>query len=202
MNWAKSNGRTIMSGKVSSRERMLRGAVDLIRERGVAGVTVDAIVSRSEAPRGSVYYHFPDGRTQIVREAISSANESVSAWVRAGLSAVADGREAIALMATFWKKVLIDADFQAGCPFVAATVDGFSSDPELRQPVAEHFDVWEDAMVELLVQDGHERSQAERKARLVVSAFTGAVLLCRVKRSVAPLDDVVEELNQFIGERV
>ncbi|EFV11827.1 TetR/AcrR family transcriptional regulator [Segniliparus rugosus] len=188
-----------MSGKVSSRERMLRGAVDLIRERGVAGVTVDAIVSRSEAPRGSVYYHFPEGRAQIVREAIDSASESLNAWVRAGLDSVTNSSEAIALVAKFWKKILVDGDFQAGCPFVAATVDGFASDPELRQPVAEHFNVWEGAMVELLVRDGHERSQAERKARLVVSAFTGVVLLCRAARSLDPLDDVVEELQQIIA---
>ncbi|MGL6234523.1 MAG: TetR/AcrR family transcriptional regulator [Segniliparus sp.] len=188
-----------MSTKESSRDRMLQGAVDLIRERGVAGVTVDAIVSRSNAPRGSVYYHFPEGRAQIVREAITGAGELSNELIRASLGSAADSREAISLMMAFWKHVLVDGDFQIGCPFVAATVDGFSADPELRQPVAEHFRVWEESMAEVLVRSGREPAAARRKASLMVAAFSGAVLVCRAKRSLEPLDAVAEELDELLA---
>jgi TetR/AcrR family transcriptional regulator, lmrAB and yxaGH operons repressor len=38
---------------------MLVSAAAVLRERGAAGVTIDAVLTRSGAPRGSVYYHFP-----------------------------------------------------------------------------------------------------------------------------------------------
>lgn len=188
-----------MGDKTSSRDRMLAGAIALIRERGVAGVTVDAIVSRSNAPRGSVYYHFPDGRSQIVREAIFGAHESVSLLVASGVNDATSAREAIGLVAQFWKRLLLESDFQAGCPFVAATADGFSSDPELREPVAQHFAMWEESLYGLLAKEGREPEPARRKARLVMSAFSGAVLLCRAHRSLEPLDDVLDELSQILG---
>ena len=49
---------------------MLVSAAEVMRERGAAGVTIDEVLARSGAPRGSVYYHFPDGRNQILTEAL------------------------------------------------------------------------------------------------------------------------------------
>ena len=51
-------------------QKMLVSAAEVMRERGAAGVTIDAVLARSGAPRGSVYYHFPDGRNQILTEAL------------------------------------------------------------------------------------------------------------------------------------
>lgn len=45
----------------STRARMLGSAVEVLRERGAAGVTIDEVLARSGAPRGSVYHHFPAG---------------------------------------------------------------------------------------------------------------------------------------------
>ena len=44
-----------------TRTKMLISAAEVMRERGAAGVTIDEVLARSGAPRGSVYYHFPDG---------------------------------------------------------------------------------------------------------------------------------------------
>jgi TetR/AcrR family transcriptional repressor of lmrAB and yxaGH operons len=49
-----------------TRTKMLISAAEVMRERGAAGVTIDEVLTRSGAPRGSVYYHFPDGRNQIL----------------------------------------------------------------------------------------------------------------------------------------
>jgi TetR/AcrR family transcriptional repressor of lmrAB and yxaGH operons len=52
-----------------TRDRMLLSAVTLLRERGRNGVTLDAVLAHSGAPRGSIYHHFPGGRDQLVLEA-------------------------------------------------------------------------------------------------------------------------------------
>ncbi len=54
----------------STRSNMLISAAEVMRERGAAGVTIDEVLARSGAPRGSVYYHFPEGRNQILAEAL------------------------------------------------------------------------------------------------------------------------------------
>ena len=62
----------------STRANMLISAAEVIRERGAAGVTIDEVLARSGAPRGSVYYHFPEGRNQILTEALQYAGEEIT----------------------------------------------------------------------------------------------------------------------------
>ena len=57
---------------------MLISAAEVMRERGAAGVTIDEVLARSGAPRGSVYYHFPEGRNQILTEALQYAGEAIT----------------------------------------------------------------------------------------------------------------------------
>ena len=57
---------------------MLISAAEVLRERGAAGVTIDEVLTRSGAPRGSVYHHFPEGRNQILTEALQFAGEAIT----------------------------------------------------------------------------------------------------------------------------
>ena len=60
---------------------MLISAAEVMRERGAAGVTIDEVLARSGAPRGSVYYHFPGGRNQLLTEALQFAGEAITGLI-------------------------------------------------------------------------------------------------------------------------
>ena len=103
-----------------TRTKMLISAAEVMRERGAAGVTIDEVLTRSGAPRGSVYYHFPDGRGQILAEALRYAGDAITADIDD-----AAGRGAKVLLrqfVEFWERVLAESDFHAGCPVVAAAI--------------------------------------------------------------------------------
>ncbi len=104
---------------------MLISAAEVMRERGAAGVTIDEVLARSGAPRGSVYYHFPEGRNQILTEALRWAGDAIAD----SIDAAAD-RGALPLVrgfTEFWERTLQESDFGAGCPVVAAAI-GCASD--------------------------------------------------------------------------
>ena len=69
------------SKRGDTRTKMLISAAEVMRERGAAGVTIDEVLTRSGAPRGSVYYHFPDGRNQILTEALRYSGDSITAVI-------------------------------------------------------------------------------------------------------------------------
>ena len=96
-----------------TRTKMLVSAAQVMRERGAAGVTIDEVLARSGAPRGSVYYHFPDGRNQILTEALRYSGDSITAMIddAAGWGARALLREFV----EFWLRQLSDGNFTAGC---------------------------------------------------------------------------------------
>jgi TetR/AcrR family transcriptional repressor of lmrAB and yxaGH operons len=102
----------------ATRIRMLLSAAEVMRERGAAGVTIDEVLTRSGAPRGSVYYHFPEGRNQILTEALRFAGDAITATI--------DGAEGgiplVRNFVEFWEQSLAESDFNAGCPVVAAAI--------------------------------------------------------------------------------
>ena len=98
----------------ATKRRMLTSAAEVLRERGAAGVTIDEVLSRSGAPRGSVYHHFPGGRNQILLEALQFAGDSMSTAIDDAAS-----QGPMALLREFvdlWEDVLQESDFAAGCP--------------------------------------------------------------------------------------
>jgi TetR/AcrR family transcriptional regulator, lmrAB and yxaGH operons repressor len=67
--------------RCDTRKKMLVAAAEVMRERGAAGVTIDEVLARSGAPRGSVYHHFPDGRNHILAEALQHSGDSITAMI-------------------------------------------------------------------------------------------------------------------------
>ena len=74
---------SVAAKRGGTRTKMLASAAEVMRERGASGVTIDAVLARSGAPRGSVYYHFPEGRTQILTEALRYSGDSITATIDA-----------------------------------------------------------------------------------------------------------------------
>jgi TetR/AcrR family transcriptional repressor of lmrAB and yxaGH operons len=186
-----------MGIRTDTREKMLVSSVELLRERGVGGVTVDAVLSRSQSPRGSVYHHFPGGRNEIISEALALAGDTISGIIER--TAAQGSLAALRRFGKFWKKNLLDSDFNAGCPVVSVAVGGSSDDQHLQPAVADIFQRWHQALVEAIIADGVDAQRAHRLATMAVAAIEGAVILCRVQRSTAPLDDVIAEFGSLVA---
>jgi TetR/AcrR family transcriptional regulator, lmrAB and yxaGH operons repressor len=183
----------------STRNRMLISAAEVMRERGAAGVTIDAVLARSGAPRGSVYYHFPDGRNQILTEALRYAGDSISATIDDAVE-----RGAMALLRgyiDFWEDLLIECDFSAGCPVVAAAIASADEELELSAEAGVILGRWCSALTRAFVADGFTDSDAASLAVMSIAAMEGAIVLCRSTRSVGPLRQVGEQLEFLVKAR-
>lgn len=186
-------------GRRGTKQRMLDSAVLLLRERGAAGVTVDAVLAHSGAPRGSVYHHFPGGRNEMVLGAVRQAGDHISAMVT---EAAADGdvRVMVERLVAFWKRSLTKTDYRAGCPAAAMAMDSRDV-PDAAGVVREIFTRWQDGIADALSAGGVETARARRLATVVVSAIEGAIILCRAHRDLAPLDDVLTEIAPLLERR-
>lgn len=179
-----------------TRRRMLGTAIELIHEGGAGGVTVDAVLGRSHAPRGSVYHHFPGGRDQIVREAAAMAADAMTSVV-AGLAELPPVQGLRAFVGV-WKEMLSGSDFQAGCPVAAVTVSGTTADPELLELVAATFAEWKSLCAAALRRSGIDDAEADRISTMAVASIEGAIIMCRAARSLEPLDVVGAELEDRV----
>ncbi|MFD4592758.1 TetR/AcrR family transcriptional regulator [Streptomyces rubiginosohelvolus] len=177
----------------SSKQRMLESTIALLQEHGAGAVTVDAVLEHSQAPRGSVYHHFPGGRNALLLAAVRQAGEEMSAPIE-DLCRTGPPEEALRQAASLWRHRLASSEFGSGCAIVAAVIDNRNNLPEADEAVRETFARWQTAFADLLVRSDYDEQRARRLSSLVVAAIEGAVILCRAQRSTQPLDDVVDEL--------
>jgi TetR/AcrR family transcriptional repressor of lmrAB and yxaGH operons len=178
---------------------MLISAAEVLRERGAAGVTIDEVLARSGAPRGSVYYHFPDGRNQILTEALQYAGDAITAVIDD--AAGNGGLFLVRKFVEFWERLLAESGFTAGCPVVAAAIGPADDEPHLTSVAGGIFDHWRDALTRAFRTDDFDQSDAASLAIMCIAALEGAVVLCRSTRSVDPLREVAHQVEFLVKSR-
>ena len=158
-----------------ARQRMIETTALLIRERGIEATAFSDVIKASGAPRGSIYHYFPGGKSQLVEEATKWAGESIAG----GLARALEESDPITGLRRFeaaWRSVLLESEFLAGCPVVAASVEG-DANPGARDAAAGAFAEWERQLSRSLRDRGLEGDRADSLATLIVAAMEGAIVL-------------------------
>ena len=177
---------------------MIRSAALLMREVGVEATSFSEVLAHSGAPRGSIYHHFPEGKEQLIEEATRYGGDFIAAGVAAALEKE-DPVTALDDFARYWRAVLRDSDFAAGCPVVAATLEG-DRNPAAREAAGQAFNRWRLLLAQSLRRRGIERDRSRSLAMLVVASIEGAVIVSRAQCSSAPIDHVAKELHTVLRD--
>jgi AcrR family transcriptional regulator len=188
-----------------ARDRIVRSAAALVRERGVHGVGLRQIVAHADGPRGSLQRYFPGGKTQLITEALNLAGAELIEDTQSRLVDAANLPDAIEALFAPWRELLVESNFTMGCP-VAATVVDASADDQLRQEARAALDHWRDVARDALLKFGVQKSAADEDASVLLAALEGALVLSRAQQSTQPLDTVqsffTKSLSQGSDSRV
>jgi AcrR family transcriptional regulator len=182
------------------RERMVFSAAQLIRRDGVTATGLREVVAHANAPRGSLQHYFPDGKQQLVNEAVEWAGRYAGKRVGRFLRSLADPSPSrlFAAMVNQWVDDFQSIGFEAGCPVAAATVDCAESVESTRVAAAGAFATWRRPVAEALIAMGVPSIQAGSAATVMISALEGAILLARAEQDVQPLVTVARELGPLL----
>jgi AcrR family transcriptional regulator len=174
---------------------MVEGAVRLLATTGVEGTSFAEVLASTGSPRGSVYHHFPGGKTELLHAALDLASKHGLAAMEAtrGEPAVAVVRRFLSL----WRLLLERSDLAAGCAVVAVTVA--AADSDLLDHAGTIFRAWTDLLTDLCAVGGADAERARGIAVTVIAATEGAVALCRAERSMEPFEHVATVLLSLAG---
>lgn len=185
---------------------MVLGTVDLVRRRGVSGTSLRDVVRHTKTPRGSLGHHFPQGKGQLLAEAIAVSRTHISR----SLAAALEQRGAVQGLRAFaeqWREMLESTRFEAGCAVLPFAIehwhDGSESEQrvqrQLRQSARETLEEWRALLADALRRESVPRARADSLATVALAAFEGAIVLCRVSRSVEPLEQASGELERMFS---
>jgi AcrR family transcriptional regulator len=184
---ARGDGRTARS---DVRSRMVNGAVRLLATSGVEGTSFHEVLAATRTPRGSLYHHFPGGKSELLHAALDVASGHGLAAMEA-----TRGEPAVVVVDRFlslWRLLLERSQLRAGCAVVAVTVA--AGDDELLDHAGKIFRAWTELLTELCAVGGLATEPARKLAVTVIAATEGAVALCRAERSIEPFEDVAAVL--------
>lgn len=183
---------------MSTREKMVRGTADLLKRRGLNATSLREVVRHTGTPRGSLAHHFPNGKQQLVSEAIAIAGDEVSVPLKAALEKYGT-KTGLRMFISGWRQMLESSNYQAGCPVLAVALEEYlgedatpsvTAQQQLLAQIHAIFADWQTALSESLIREGRDAKAAEQLATLIVAAVEGSVALCRAAKSSKPLEDV------------
>lgn len=156
------------------------------------------IIARAEAPKGSLYHYFPEGKPQIASAAIGFVADEVASFLdRAGTQAP-HARNVLRQFTATLRGWLEHSRFEEACPVLSTSL---SIDAELAPVHAEcrrALRAWHASIERALRADGLAEKLAASRAWLILAALEGAVAVARVERSFQALDAIEEELQALL----
>jgi Transcriptional regulator len=180
-----------------TRARLLDATQDLIETGGYYGAGLNQVIAASGMPRGSLYFHFPGGKDQMVSEAVRRAGQDIGRAVRDLADAAPDAVALVTGMLGLLADRLAGSDWRKGCPVATVALELAAAHQELREVCAEVYDSWESVLRERLAADGYPA--ADELATTVLAMAEGALLLAKVRRSREPIDRVARQAAALLA---
>ncbi|MGW4894875.1 TetR/AcrR family transcriptional regulator [Kitasatospora sp. NPDC004240] len=181
-----------------TRARLIAGTRTLIEAQGYFGTGLNQVLAESGAPRGSLYFHFPAGKDQLVTAALAQAGQEVEDLLKSlvgeGLSTAIIARR---LMNVFADR-LDESGFTKGCPIATVALEVAGSNEELRRVCTEVYGSWQRIIADRLVAEGRSPEAAEAASGRVLAQIQGALLLARVQRSHVPLEQAAHAVQLLL----
>lgn len=178
--------------------RLVESMLELIQARGYSGTGLNTVTEHAHAPKGSLYFHFPEGKEALGQRAIElAAARFQSLLADSALESKTPG-DVLRHMIDVLAGILTDSDFQLGCPVSVVTLEMGTQSERLRGACADAFDSWITPVAEYLVDHGHPRPAARTLATAVVSTVEGAMIVSRAQRSVRPLRCAAQVLGPLL----
>jgi TetR/AcrR family transcriptional regulator, lmrAB and yxaGH operons repressor len=191
-----ADARAIEPKARDGRKRLLDGARRLLAEKGYAGMELRDVAAVGEAPRGSIYHHFPGGKRQLAVEAAELEGAEIRAAIERSLEERGLG-ETLTMFGEMFRRRVKDHPERLGCPVAAAAL-ARPEDPALAAAATAAFQSWEAPIAAALRAEGIEAREAETFAGLVVSTIEGALVRARAAGDQAPLDSAVAGLHRAL----
>jgi TetR/AcrR family transcriptional repressor of lmrAB and yxaGH operons len=190
-----------MSKNNTRREDIIETTCHLLELQGYHATGVNQILAESEAPKGSLYYYFPDGKEDLAAQAIAHVGQRIESRIRLSLAETEDPATAVEQFILYIAQQVAQAEYNSGGPITTVALEVASTNANLNAICRDTFLQWQAVFEEKLTASGFDPAMAESVAVLIISAIEGATILARSQRSVRPLEQVATQLGQLIRQK-
>jgi len=166
--------RELTARGAATRARIVEGAAELIRERGIAEVAMDDIRAATSTSKSQLFHYFPGGRTELLAAVTQHEADRV----------IEDQRPPIDDLSTdaswrAWQALVVERYTRQGehCPLAALTSELGKSSPEARAIVRDLMDRWQALLASGVRAVQPAAPDPDEAAGIILAAVQGGVVL-------------------------
>ncbi len=182
-----------------TRNRMIATTTRLVQERGLHGVSLSDILKESGAPRGSLYFHFPGGKSELVLAAMRSGADEATRVLRECLDNAANPGEGVRLFFQAAANEMVESGYAFGCPVAPVILDAPGIDSKLATACQAAFEEWMALYRDALMAAGLVPERATSLSRMIVASLEGVLIMARSERDSACITQVGNEMSALIA---
>lgn len=187
--------------KTSTRDNLINAMTDALQRKGLHGVGLNELLDIAGAPKGSLYHHFPGGKSELAVAAIERISERIDSLFTQLFSHQPDPLHAMHSWLQVALQQLESSGFERGCPLATIALESSADDVEIRAALQRSFNAVRQALSRQLRAYGYADEQAENLAALFVAIYEGGLLQARVAGSSEPLRRAATALFNLAREQ-
>jgi TetR/AcrR family transcriptional repressor of lmrAB and yxaGH operons len=176
---------------------MVTTTAKLLRRQGYHATGLNQIVAEAEAPKGSIYFHFPGGKEQLAAEAITASADYIDRALRTCERPTA--REALDEYIAKTASLLERTKYADGCPIATVVLEASLTSDVLGKACADAVELLLSRVASWLEADGFSAAEARQRAQLVYAAIEGSMIFAKALRSTEPLTTLRGQLPQLLA---
>lgn len=167
----------------------------LMRRSGYAGFGINEILAEGGAPKGSLYHFFPDGKRQIISEALDAYAVQILALYERELAKPGTPGQKVQRLLRLPARRLQESGYQLSCPGGTVSLDLNDELEAVRAAVERYFQ----GMVDLFARQlgFADRRRAESFADLLLTTIEGAYIRGRAEHSTRAFEQAAHWLAEL-----
>jgi AcrR family transcriptional regulator len=183
---------------MKTRARLVDTAAEMLCRRGLNATSIRELAKEANAPLGSTYHYFPGGKSQVVIEAVQYAGQKIGEQLQTALEQ--GPKKGIEEFIQRWREIMVRSNFHAGCTVLAASIEEpTNKETEVAiETAGDTYNYWGRLLLESFIEHNIPSNKAEELAATIIAATEGAIVLCRAKRTIEPLDQVANQLYTLL----
>lgn len=187
-----------MKNNTDSKEKILKAASRLFQIKGYNATGLNEILKESDAPKGSLYYYFPNGKEELALEAIKLSSEFIQTKIRNALDKYSNPIEAIQYNIKCIIENLEDDEPNNISIGLIALETHLSSEP-LREVCKEVFNEVTNIYAEKLIKSGLPKEVAQELGAFILVTIEGAITVSVTQKNSTDLLVASKQISMLLN---
>jgi TetR/AcrR family transcriptional repressor of lmrAB and yxaGH operons len=183
----------------TARQQILQTTCTLLDKQGYHGTGLNEIVKESGSPKGSLYHYFPEGKEQIVAEAVIQSGNETAERIRVELAQSTSAPKAISELVLKIAEQVELSKFVAGSPLTAVAMETATKSKRINLACREAYLMLHTTFKDKLLDSEFSKSVADELATFIVASIEGGIILSRTNHNADALRLVAKQIKKLLS---